>query len=520
MELESEFKGLLSNISDWKSVLNVSAEVDSNEDEKCIVDDEESEHIETGKSVVDFVEVGKLGYNLAKNMAIDSFSVGNYKCKDVQENLQSNSTSAQVCNEEEDEVKSVVVGMDGSKKDDNGDENDVIVLDSDAVEGFISGRKRKRESMCRVVNWITGIAKNPCEPVVGSLPERSKWESYGNEVMWKQVLLVREALFLKRHVDSSAEKSTCQKNRKMHPCMYDDQVGSAYNFRQSDSKWAGTRVWPPEKVDNRFVIEREPIGKGRQDSCGCEVPKSVECVRFHNAERRLRVKRELGAGFHHWRFDKMGEDVKLSWTEEEERKFKAIVRLNPHLLISVSGMRYSNAFLPREGKIWMMSDYKVEMINDGMQDFYVHFHGPNDSPYHGGVWRIRVELPDAYPYKSPSIGFVNKIYHPNVDEMSGSVCLDVINQTWSPMFDLVNVFEVFLPQLLLYPNPSDPLNGEAAALMMRDRSAYEQKVKEYCEKYAKPEDIGAAPEDKSSDEELSEDEYESQDEEMAGQADP
>ncbi|KAH7550248.1 hypothetical protein JRO89_XS13G0160200 [Xanthoceras sorbifolium] len=125
----------------------------------------------------------------------------------------------------------------------------------------------------------------------------------------------------------------------------------------------------------------------------------------------------------------------------------------------------------------MMSDYKVEMINDGMQEFYVEFNGPKESPYQGGVWKIRVELPDAYPYKSPSIGFVNKIYHPNVDEMSGSVCLDVINQTWSPMFDLVNVFEVFLPQLLLYPNPSDPLNGEAAALMMRDRTAYEQRVK-------------------------------------------
>ena len=36
---------------------------------------------------------------------------------------------------------------------------------------------------------------------------------------------------------------------------------------------------------------------------------------------------------------------------------------------------------------------------------------------------------------------------------------------------------MFLPQLLLYPNPSDPLNGEAAALMMRDRAAYEQRVK-------------------------------------------
>ena len=45
------------------------------------------------------------------------------------------------------------------------------------------------------------------------------------------------------------------------------------------------------------------------------------------------------------------------------------------------------------------------------------------------------------------------------------------------MFDLVNVFEVFLPQLLLYPNPADPLNGEAASLLMREPQSYNQRVR-------------------------------------------
>lgn len=133
----------------------------------------------------------------------------------------------------------------------------------------------------------------------------------------------------------------------------------------------------------------------------------------------------------------------------------------------------------------LMSDYEVTLADDhNVREFYVRFHGPKDTPFASGVWKVRVEVPNQYPYKSPSIGFVNRIFHPNIDEMSGSVCLDVINQTWSPMFDMVNIFEVFLPQLLRYPNPSDPLNGEAASLLMRDPGSYELKVKDHVLRYA------------------------------------
>ncbi|RZR82300.1 hypothetical protein BHM03_00008671, partial [Ensete ventricosum] len=88
----------------------------------------------------------------------------------------------------------------------------------------------------------------------------------------------------------------------------------------------------------------------------------------------------------------------------------------------------------------MMSDYTVETTNDGLTEFNVEFHGPKQS-------------------------------------MSGSICLDVINQSWSPMFA------------------------------------------EYCERYAKREKLEDVSD--GSDEDISDDEVTGSDNvDIAGDADP
>ncbi|KAL0896316.1 hypothetical protein Bca101_080277 [Brassica carinata] len=230
--------------------------------------------------------------------------------------------------------------------------------------------KRKRECPLETLEWLREAAKDPCDTYTGSLPDRSKWEAYGSEEPWKQLLLFRAS---RTNTDPACQK-IWQKIKKMHPSLYEDSAGPSYNLRErlrfaesgsasdssdeddrpcarvgsqfqaevpewigvtseSDPKWLGAPIWPlsKEQNTNNLLIERDPIGKGRQDPCGCQNPGSVECVRFHIYTKREKLKLELGPAFYMWCFDRMGEGTLQYWTDLELKKIKLLMAFPPTL---------------------------------------------------------------------------------------------------------------------------------------------------------------------------------------------
>lgn len=126
--------------------------------------------------------------------------------------------------------------------------------------------------------------------------------------------------------------------------------------------------------------------------------------------------------------------------------------------------------------IKILQEMGVETDVVSMNNIVCKIKGPGDTVYSTGEWNISIIFPGEYPFKSPSIGFMDKIYHPNVDYNSGSVCLNVLNEEWQPIYTIKHIIDIFLPQLLTYPNPDDPLNIEAAELYRNNLGQFNRQV--------------------------------------------
>ena len=109
--------------------------------------------------------------------------------------------------------------------------------------------------------------------------------------------------------------------------------------------------------------------------------------------------------------------------------------------------------------------------------------GPEGSPYEGGTFNLQIEFPKDYPFKPPKIEFTTKVYHPNVKRDTGSICLDLLKDQWSPDTKLIDIFKA-IKTLLEVPNLDHFLEEEIAKQVKENHDEYVNIAKEWTEKYA------------------------------------
>ncbi|XP_062090766.1 probable ubiquitin-conjugating enzyme E2 37 [Humulus lupulus] len=114
--------------------------------------------------------------------------------------------------------------------------------------------------------------------------------------------------------------------------------------------------------------------------------------------------------------------------------------------------------------------------------------GPEGTVYEKGVFNIKIQIPERYPFQPPAVTFATQIYHPNIDN-GGRICLDILNLppkgAWQPSLNISTVL-TSIGLLLSEPNPDDGLMCEVSKEYKYNRQAFDQKARLMTEKYAHP----------------------------------
>ena len=102
--------------------------------------------------------------------------------------------------------------------------------------------------------------------------------------------------------------------------------------------------------------------------------------------------------------------------------------------------------------------------------------GPVGTPYASGVWRLHLDIPPTYPNAPPTATFRTRLWHPNIDEGTGAVCVETLKRDWSSTLKLRDVL-VTISCLLIQPNPASALNEAAGKLASEDWDGFCRRAK-------------------------------------------
>lgn len=110
--------------------------------------------------------------------------------------------------------------------------------------------------------------------------------------------------------------------------------------------------------------------------------------------------------------------------------------------------------------------------------------GPIESPYEGGIFNLELNFNENYPFSPPKIVFLTRIYHPNISIETGFVCMEILETSWKPIYNVNKVLSEIVG-LLKNPTCVKYLEPIVAYSIRNNMGLFLKKAKDWTVKYAK-----------------------------------
>ena len=124
----------------------------------------------------------------------------------------------------------------------------------------------------------------------------------------------------------------------------------------------------------------------------------------------------------------------------------------------------------------------VRVNEDCLSEIHATIEGPENTPFEGGQFEIKLEIGEEFPEKPPKGYFLTKIFHPNVSE-NGAICINTLSSDWTEDMGLDHLL-LTIRCLFIEPNPASALNEEAGRLLLENYEDFCSRAKLMTEVHA------------------------------------
>ncbi|VDK65626.1 unnamed protein product [Onchocerca ochengi] len=119
---------------------------------------------------------------------------------------------------------------------------------------------------------------------------------------------------------------------------------------------------------------------------------------------------------------------------------------------------------------------------DNIFEWTAVINGPKNTVYEGGTFFVQMFVPPTYPFNSPKVQFLTRIYHCNINR-HGVINIDILRDRWSSSMTIARILQEIIA--LLYDcKPENALLENVAEQYVNNRKEFDATARVWTLRFA------------------------------------